>query len=187
MFFTTDNGPEGDGVKDRTRGSTGGLRGRKRAMYEGGIRVPGIVRWPGQIKAGTDSDVPVIGSDFFPTSATSSAIAVPSDRAIDGADVLPLFDGRRSRSSATQPLYWRLSMAPPRCTSRMRSGDWKILASNDLTKFELYNLKDDPKETTDLSKSQPEKFAELREQLINHDAAVLAEGPDWCADEVRSS
>ena len=58
VVFTSDNGPEGDGTKGRTRGSTGGLRGRKRSMYEGGIRVPGIVRWPGHIPPGTTRDVP---------------------------------------------------------------------------------------------------------------------------------
>ena len=67
VVFTSDNGPEGDGTKGRTRGSTGGLRGRKRSMYEGGIRVPGIVRWPGHIRPGTTVDVPVVGSDLFPT------------------------------------------------------------------------------------------------------------------------
>src|SRR5205807_385247 len=65
VFFTSDNGPEGDGTKDRTRGDTGGLRGRKRSMYEGGIRVPGIARWPGRTKPATTSDTPVIGSDLF--------------------------------------------------------------------------------------------------------------------------
>ncbi len=68
VFFTSDNGPEGDGIKTPGRGSTGGLRGRKRAVYEGGIRVPGIVRWPGRTQPGTTSDVPVIGSDLFVTS-----------------------------------------------------------------------------------------------------------------------
>src|SRR5262245_27680749 len=67
VFFTSDNGPEGDGTRGRTRGSTGGLRGRKRSMYEGGIRVPGIVRWPGHIQPGTTADAPVVGSDLFPT------------------------------------------------------------------------------------------------------------------------
>lgn len=63
LIFTSNNGPEGkDG---QTGGSTGGLRGRKRDCHEGGIRVPGIVRWPGHIKPGTVSRVPVIGSDIF--------------------------------------------------------------------------------------------------------------------------
>ena len=68
VFFTSDNGPEGKGNNGRTRGSTGGLRGRKRALYEGGIRVPGIARWPGKIRPGTVCEQPVIGSDVFSTS-----------------------------------------------------------------------------------------------------------------------
>ena len=67
VFFTSDNGPEGDGITTPGRGSSGGLRERKRSMHEGGIRVPGLARWPGKIKPGTTSEVPVIGSDVFPT------------------------------------------------------------------------------------------------------------------------
>ena len=65
VIFTSDNGPEGKGTSGRTRGSTGGLRGRKRASHEGGIRVPGIVRWPGHVKPGTESDVPVGWIGYF--------------------------------------------------------------------------------------------------------------------------
>ena len=61
VIFTSDNGPEGNGINGRTRGSTGGLRGRKRDSHEGGIRVPAIVRWPGKIEPGTVSETPVIG------------------------------------------------------------------------------------------------------------------------------
>src|SRR6186997_1150638 len=67
VVFTSDNGPEGDGVKTPGRGSTGGLRGRKRSVYEGGIRVPGIVRWPGHVPAGKTNDIPVVGTDLFNT------------------------------------------------------------------------------------------------------------------------
>ena len=100
VFFTSDNGPEGSGKpdlknpgsqRDRTRGSTGGLRGRKRDDYEGGIRVPGIVRWPGHVKPGTVSDVPVIGSDIFATICDVVDVPLPSDRVIDGASMLPAF------------------------------------------------------------------------------------------------
>ncbi len=63
VIFTSDNGPEGDGITSPGRGSTGGLRGRKRAVYEGGIRVPGLIRWPGHVKSGATTDIPVIGSD----------------------------------------------------------------------------------------------------------------------------
>ncbi len=177
VFFTADNGPEGDGLKNRTRGATGGLRGRKRDTYEGGIRVPGIWRWPGHVNAGATNETPIIGSDLFTTVCDITGCAVPTDRTIDGASLLPLTKGQPLVRK--QPLYWRNHLAPLATRVGMRVDDWKILGSHDLTKFELYNLKDDPHETTELSQKHPEKFAELRQKLIDHDKAVLAEGPDW--------
>lgn len=178
VFFTSDNGPEGDGTKGRTRGSTGGLRGRKRALYEGGIRVPGIARWPGKIKPGTTSAVPVVGSDFFPTALGLAGVKPPGDRTIDGTDVLPALTGKAAIERKI-PLYWRLGMAPHGLHLALRKGDWKLLASQDLKKFELYDLATDPKETTDLREREPERFAAMRKELVAHDAKVVAEGPDW--------
>ena len=84
VVFTSDNGPEGDGMKGRTRGSTGGLRGRKRAMYEGGIRVPGIVRWPGQIKPGTTLRRPGDRQRPVPDGARDRGVKPPADRRSTG-------------------------------------------------------------------------------------------------------
>src|SRR5262245_26682867 len=149
VFFTSDNGPEGDGAKGRTRGSSGGLRGRKRAMYEGGIRVPGIARWPGRLKPGTTSDHPVVGSDYFTTVCGALGIPLPSDRTLDGADVLPVLAGGEKPAERKVPLFWRLDMAPEPFKMAMRQGEWKILATGDLGRFELYDLKDDPGEKRD--------------------------------------
>ncbi len=181
VFFTSDNGPEGAGTKGRTRGSTGGLRGRKRASHEGGIRVPGIIRWPGHVEAGSESDTPVIGSDIFPTICQIVGAALPTDRTIDGASIMPLL--KSQPIERRQPLYWRNHLAPESSKVAMRVGDWKILGSNDLSSFELYNIRNDWQETTELSATYPDKFAELRQQLIAHDAAVLKEGPDWWKNE----
>ncbi|MDA1231148.1 MAG: sulfatase-like hydrolase/transferase, partial [Planctomycetota bacterium] len=181
VIFTADNGPEGTGLTGRTRGSTGGLRGRKRHSHEGGIRVPGIIRWPGHVQPGTESDTPVIGSDIFPTVCEIIGEPLPADRIIDGASLVPLFDGRPV--DRQQPLYWRNHLAAEEFRVAMRVDDWKIIGSDDLTKFELYNIRDDWQETTDLSAMQPEKFAELRDKLIAYDAAVLKDGPDWWKDE----
>jgi arylsulfatase A len=179
VFFTSDNGPEGDGKKGRARGSAGGLRGRKRAVYEGGIRVPGMARWPGKIKPGTVCDVPVIGSDLFPTVLGLAGAKPPADRVIDGVDVLPALMGKVSSVERKVPLYWRLGMATHGLHIAMRQGDWKLLASQDLKKFELYNLKNDPKETTDLRDREPKRFEEMRKELIALNAQVEKEGPDW--------
>lgn len=177
VFFTSDNGPEGNGTNGRTRGSTGGLRGRKRATHEGGIRVPGLVRWPGRIKAGSVSDTPVIGLDIFPTICEVVGIPLPDDRTIDGTSLLPLFAGESLRRK--QPLYWRNHLAPTQFRVGMRVGDWKIVGSENLSSFELYNIKDDWQETRNVAADFPDRFAELRQRLIKHDASVLAEGPDW--------
>ncbi|HVK10702.1 MAG TPA: sulfatase-like hydrolase/transferase [Gemmataceae bacterium] len=178
VFFTSDNGPEGPEVlKGRNRGSTGGLRGRKRAMYEGGIRVPGIARYPGQIKPGTTSDVPVIGSDFFPTALALAGAKPPADRVLDGIDVFPALTGGTVERKV--PLFWRLDMAPNNMTMALRQGDWKVVGSRDGSKVELYNLKADPAEATDLSAREPAVFERLKKELVAMNAAVEKEGPDW--------
>ena len=151
-------------------------------MYEGGIRVPGIVRWPGHIKPGTTVDVPVIGSDLFPTVLGVCGVKPPADRVIDGADVLPVLtgkadDGRAARCRCTGGWTWPRRRRT--CTWRMRDGDWKLLASQDFTNFELYNLKADPQETTDLKAKEPERFDAMRKALEELNAEIEKEGPDW--------
>lgn len=178
VFFTSDNGPEGDGIKSPGRGSSGGLRGRKRDVHEGGIRVPGIARWPGKIHAGSTSEVPVIGSDVFPTMLGIAGVEASKDRTLDGVNVLPALEGKVTKVERPQPLFWRLHMAP-NMKIAMRVDDWKILANETLTEFELYNLKTDEKETTDLKDKEPAMFATLKAQLIQHNAGIDAEGPDW--------
>jgi arylsulfatase A-like enzyme len=97
--------------------------------------------------------------------------------------LLPLFDGKPVERD--QPLYWRNHLAPQEFRVGLRIGDWKIIGSDDLTSFELYNIAKDPQETKNLAESQPQRFAELRQRLIEHDASVLQEGPDWWQDEVE--
>ena len=183
VVFTSDNGPEGSGTRvgSRTRGSTGGLRGRKRHTHEGGIRVPGIIRWPGHIKPGSVCETPIIGSDLFPTICQIAGIPLPADRVIDGTSIVPLFSG--GTIERDQPLYWRNHLAPEQYKVGLRDGNWKIVGSNDLKTFELYNLQEDPQETTDLASRYPERFAKMRKALIDHDRAVLADGPDWWKED----
>jgi arylsulfatase A len=178
IYFTSDNGPEGDGIKSPGRGSSGGLRGRKRDVHEGGIRVPGIARWPGKIKPGTTCNVPVIGSDVFPTMLSIAGVEAPKNRVLDGVNILPALEGSATKVERPQPLFWRLHMAP-NMKIAMRVDDWKILADETLSEFELYNLKDDVKETTDLKNKDVERFGALKAQLIKHNASIDGEGPDW--------
>ncbi|MCI0684249.1 MAG: sulfatase-like hydrolase/transferase [Gemmataceae bacterium] len=177
IIFTSDNGPEGTGLTGRTRGSTGGLRGRKRAVYEGGIRVPGIIRWPGRVKAGSTSDQPIVGSDVFTTICSVAKVPLPNDRPIDGADILPVFEGRKLDRKT--PMYWRCNIAPGQFKICMRHGDWTILANEKLTKFELYNLKDDLKQETNLAAKETAKLDELRGMLVRLNTEIEKEGPTW--------
>ncbi|MFM9029680.1 MAG: sulfatase-like hydrolase/transferase, partial [Opitutaceae bacterium] len=177
VFFTSDNGPEGDGIRTPGRGSTGGLRGRKRSVYEGGIRVPGLVRWPERVTPGAVSDEPVIGSDIFVTALRAAGAPVPADRVIDGGDLLPALTGRPVERA--RPLYWRCVIAPEPLKTAMRIGDWKILADEGLTQFELYNLRRDRAEKTELSAQEPAKLAEMTAALRKLTAEIEAEGPDW--------
>src|SRR5262249_34301169 len=97
VFFSSDNGPETlNRYKPATRsyGWAGPLRGRKLHAPEGGYGVPGIVRWPGVVKPGTVSAEPVCGVDLLPTFCAAAGVKVPEGRALDGADVAPLFEGK---------------------------------------------------------------------------------------------
>jgi arylsulfatase A len=182
VFVNSDNGPEGPAkLTGRNRGSTGGLRGRKRSMYEGGLRVPGIVRYPKLIKPGQVCDTPINGTDFFPTILRVVNVKPPADRVIDGVDVFDLWAGNAKSVERPKPLYWRLNMAPAaeNLHMAMREGDWKLLASQDFRHFELYNLKDDPKETTDLKDKETERFEQMRKALQAHNEEIEKEGPDW--------
>jgi arylsulfatase A len=181
VIFTSDNGPEGDGLKGKNRGSTGGLRGRKRDVFEGGIRVPGIIRWPGHVTANQTNDTPVIGSDFFATICEATKSPLPTDRVLDGGSLIPLLSGKQG-VQRQRPLYWRCPIAQEWAKTAMRIGDWKIVADEPLTRFELYNVQADPQEKRELSQQEPAKFAELQAELKKLNAEIEAEGPAWWKD-----
>jgi arylsulfatase A len=176
VFFTSDNGPEGDGAKGPGRGLTGGLRERKRSVYEGGHRVPGLVRWPGRIQPGAESDLPVIGSDVFPTVLAAAGLAPPAGRKLDGVNLLPALGG--SSIERPEPLYWRWGGKVA-----YREGDWKLVADEALAKPELYNLATDRAEAHDLAEREPQRLAGMLERLRAHTAEIEAEGPDWWREQ----
>jgi arylsulfatase A-like enzyme len=181
LFFSSDNGPEG---QTENSGSTGGLRGRKRNDYEGGIRVPGIVRWPGHIKPGSVSDVPVIGSDIFSTVLEVCGIPLPADRVIDGVSMLPAFEGKPVERKT--PLFWRTHVSGPDDRVAMRIGDWKLVGDETLTQFQLFEIQKDRNEEKDLAAQMPEKTAEMKKILIKLWADIEAEGPrDWWESETQ--
>lgn len=187
VFFTSDNGPEGrTGDRGRTRGSTGGLRGRKRDSHEGGIRVAGLVRWPGHITPGTVSNVPIIGSDIFTTVLGITGIDVPSDRTIDGVDIRPAFSGKPVERKI--PLFWRTHIAPEKSHAAMRIGDWKLVADKSFREFQLYEIEKDPQEENDLAAAQPERLAAMKEKFLEVWAGIEKEGPrEWWEKEPAKS
>ncbi len=199
VWFASDNGPA------RTRyhnaGSSGGLREFKFHLYEGGIRVPGIVRWPAHITPGTTTEEAVCGVDVLPTVCEITGLAKPADRTLDGASVTPLFAGQRLARS--KPLYWSYVISGSKPQLAMRKDNWKLLAAFDgprpgrgpkdndafhdlikkapLAGFELYDLATDPNETRDLAAQRPDKLAELKAALIEYHATVQADAPVWPA------
>ncbi len=181
VMFTSDNGPETlNRYKEafRSYGSPGPLRGMKLHMYEGGIGVPGIIRWPGRVEAGFVSHEPVNSTDILPTLCALAGIGVPTDRAIDGASILPVFEGRAVERAV--PLYWRYDRAlSPPYTVAMRQGDWKILADNNLTQFELYNLREDRAEKNNLVGSETGRLEAMKQTLAKLHHEIDAEGPQW--------
>jgi arylsulfatase A len=181
VIFTSDNGPEGNGLTGKNRGSTGGLRGRKRDVFEGGIRVPGLIRWPGHVPVAQTNHTPVIGSDFFATICEATKTPLPSDRVLDGGSLLPLLSGKEGLQRQ-RPLYWRCPIALEWAQTAMRIGDWKIVADEKLTRFELYNIQNDPQEKDEQSRLQPAKFVELQDGLRKLNAEIEAEGPTWWKD-----
>lgn len=197
VWFTSDNGPA------RTRwhaaGSPGPLREFKGHVYEGGIRVPGVIRWPGHVRPGVESDESVCGVDLLPTVCAITGIPAPADRAIDGTSILPLFEGRGVQR--TTPLYWQFNYALSEPKVAMRIGDWKVLATVDapsisraagitalgsrviksapLGVYELYNVKQDIGETTDLANREPQRLKQMVAALETMYRQVQAEAPVW--------
>lgn len=180
LIFTSDNGPV-----PRFGGTTGGLRGVKRSDHEGGIRVPGIARWPGHIKPGTISDVPVIGTDIFATVLDITGIPLPKNRTIDGVSIMPAFSGRPVERKI--PLFWRTHVSPPGSRVALRIGDWKLVGNDTLTEFQLYSIQKDWKEDRDLAASMPEKTEDMKNRLFEVWKAIEAEGPDhwWKSDRQK--
>lgn len=153
VFFSSDNGPETLNrykTANRSYGSPGPLRGMKLHITEAGYRVPGIVRWPGKVPAGVVCDEPVCSVDLLPTICAMVGVTPPEDRALDGANLLPLLAGQPV--SRPHPLYWQYNAAISQpWTISLRDGPWKLLANAELTQYELYDLSADTGEQRDVT------------------------------------
>jgi len=160
VIFTSDNGPHVEGGADPGFfNSTGGLKGVKRDLYEGGIRVPMIARWPKHIKEGSKTDHVSAFWDVMPTLAEVAGISIPEN--IDGISFLPEMLGEEQKKH--DHLYWEFHERGG--TKAVRKGKWKAVKLNcfneTMTRIELYNLEDDKNESNNLAISHPEIVTEM--------------------------
>ncbi len=208
IFFTSDNGPETpvtveeshnewtDKIRNRCFGSTGPWRGMKRFVFEGGHRVPGIMRWTGKVKPGLISDQLVNGTDVLPTICEIVGIEKPGDRVIDGVSLLPLLNG--DQVTRDIPACWMFPVGYDYMyleNMAMRDGNYLMMGcfekpakdqkhlpwikSTKLADFQLYDLGLDVSQRYDLSKVRPEVYAKMKKRMTKLWQEIQAEGPDW--------
>jgi len=171
VIFTSDNG----GLLGPTNNAP--LRAGKGHPYEGGIREPLIVRWPRAVKPGTTCHVPVTSVDYFPTVCEAAGVPLPKDRPIDGESIMPLL--AQTGTLKRDAIFWhfphyRGGIVP---YSIIRAGDWKLLKRYDGKTWELFNLKDDLSETTDLAEKHPDVVRRLDARLVAHLKTIGAKMP----------
>ncbi len=179
VVFTSDNG--GMSISNRTDNiptTNLPLRAGKGYLYEGGIREPLIIRWPGKIENGTITDFPATGTDLYPTLLDVAGIQLKPQQHKDGISLKPLLEGREMDE---RPLFWHYPHYSGglggRPSGAVRSGDYKLIEFFEDNHIELYNLKNDIEEKTDLSKTQPEKAHELKQLLHQWRKDVGAQMP----------
>ncbi len=175
VVFTSDNGglhvPE---LKEDPPTHNSPWRAGKGFLYEGGIRVPAIVRWPGTVKPGTTSDVPAISTDWTPTFLNAAKLKPDAD--LDGLSLLRALEGM---SFPTRNLYWHIphyTNQGSRPSGALRSGGWKLTVNYEDGSHELYNLGADPGETRDISNTRPVIAQGLRQQFDTWLKTVDAQG-----------
>lgn len=177
VIFMSDNG--GLSTSEGSPTSNLPLRGGKGWMYEGGIREPMMISWPGSGSEGTLSDVPVTSTDFYPTILEMAGLELKPDQHMDGISLAPLLTGKEEL--AERSLYWHYphySNQGGKPGAAVRLGDYKLIEFFDPGGVELYNLAEDIGETTNLAKQLPEKTEELLDLLHVWQEEVGAEGMD---------
>lgn len=178
LIFSSDNGGLGGYASPAFEGRKGTtdnwpLREGKGSLHEGGVRVPFIVRWPGRVKAGSRCDAPLIHVDLYPTFLALAEAEPPADHALDGTSFASLLTG--GDAGARPPVYWhfpgylesyiRENTWRTTPVSVIRDGDFKLMEFLEDGHLELYNLRDDLGETTNLAGAMPDKRDELLGRL----------------------
>jgi arylsulfatase A-like enzyme len=169
LTFCSDNGPEGGASSP---GSALDFRGRKRSLYEGGVRVPGLIEWPARIKRGTVTAFPAVTSDYLPTIADMLGADLPK-RPYDGISLLPLFDGKATERKAPIGFQYggQVSLTGDRYKLVGSKGGGKKKKKGKAAepggkgKYELYDLLADPSEKTDIAARHPEIVRRMTNQL----------------------
>ena len=164
VFFLSDNGgPTQSGAINTP------LRGAKGTVYEGGIRVPFVISWPGKIPNGTRYDMPVISLDIFATALAVAGTAIPTDKVYDGVNLIPYLKGEK-KESPHQQLFWRHGAGQ---NHAMREGNWKIVRAKNKP-AELYDLGNDIAESKDLANEKPEVAKRMNAVLDAWDRELKA-------------
>jgi arylsulfatase A-like enzyme len=188
VIFMSDNG----GLSTQPRKSPTAnvpLRAGKGWLYEGGIREPMIIKWPGVVKPGSVCHEPVISNDFYPTILEVAGLPPRPNQHIDGLSLVPLLTGTGKLDR--NALYWHYphyhgSGNTP--SAAVRAGDCKLIEFYDEGKIELYNLKDDISEKNNLANKMPEKTTQLKKMLCDWqkslDAQIPKPDPD-CKPEIE--
>jgi arylsulfatase A-like enzyme len=160
LWFCSDNGPEGkDGKQGRTRGSAGPFRGRKRSLFEGGVRVPGLLEWPARIEAGRVTDIPCSTCDYFPTALDVLGFRMKGQpEPVDGVSLLPLIEGQMTERP--QPIGFE-----SRDQISLTGNRYKIYSGDKGNRYMLFDLLDDPGEARDLAAERPQIVKEMKTKL----------------------
>ena len=148
-------------------------RGWKGTFFEGGIRVPMFVRWPGTIRAGQKISMPTMHVDVLPTLAAAAGAPLPRDRVVDGMNLLPPMTGKAT-PPARRVFFWRSGTY-----EAIRDGDWKLQVSDNPRRTWLFDLASDPTEHADLAATRPDIVQRLRAEMAAHDRQLAK--PLWPA------
>jgi arylsulfatase A-like enzyme len=168
VIFTSDNGGAGYiGISDVNKP----FRGWKITNFEGGIHVPYFVKWPSKIKAGTTYKEPVHHFDIYSTIADAAGATVPTNVEVDGVSLLPYARGEQ-KGKPHETLFWRAGDY-----RTVRHNNWKMAVVPQLSKTWLFNLSEDPGETTNLADANPDVVDELMILLEEHNAQMVP--PKW--------
>ena len=169
IFFISDNG----GASYTHATDNGPLKAGKLTQFEGGIRIPFMMKWKGHVPAGTRYEYPVSSTDIFATSVAAAGGVLPSDREYDGVDLVPYVTGK-NKERPHQSLFWRADHI-----WAIRDGDYKLILSTRDGWAELYNLITDESEEINLKEQMPELYEKLHEEHEAWQKNKLKVKPMW--------